>query len=104
MQTRRACSLSGLRAPDVFVVGDLGADLLERAADQPRHVHLRDADLLRDLRLGQPVEEAQLQDLAFALVERAESRGENGPVLRDLALVLDRPDRFQWIEIVLPGA
>ena len=41
---------------------------------------------------------------ALALVERAESRGENGPVLRDLVLMLDRPDRFERIEIVLAVA
>src|SRR6266508_2073608 len=34
-----------------LVARDLLADLLQRAADQARDVHLRDADLLCDLRL-----------------------------------------------------
>ena len=52
-------------------------------------MHLRDTDLLRDLRLRQPVEEAELEDLPFALVEDAEAGREHGAVLRDLVLVLD---------------
>src|SRR5712691_7631386 len=87
-------------------VGDLVADLLERAADQPRHVHLRDPDLLRDLRLGQALEEAQVQDPALALVEDAEARREHGPVLGDLVLVLLGADRLERVElavVVLPA-
>src|SRR6186997_957637 len=70
---------------------DLLADLLQRAANQPRDVHLRDADLLGDLRLGQAFEEAQVQDLALPLVEDTETRCEDGAVLRDLVLVLLGP-------------
>src|SRR5919201_2521578 len=44
------------------VVRDLLADLLERAPDQPRDVHLRDPDLLGDLRLREDLEEAKVQD------------------------------------------
>src|SRR5439155_670251 len=80
---------------------------LERAADQPRDVHLRDPDLLRDLRLGQPLEEAQVKDRALALVEDAETRLEDGSVLGDLVLVLLGAERLERVEVavvVLAGA
>src|SRR4051794_29225978 len=63
-----------LRGGNLLLGGDLLANLLQRAPDQPRDVHLRDADLLRDLRLRQPLEEAQVKDPALALVEHAEAR------------------------------
>src|SRR5436190_2091956 len=85
--------------------GDLLADLLERPADQARDVHLRDPDLLRDLRLREPLEEAQVQDLPLPVVEDAETGREHGPILRDLVLVLLRPDRLERVELaVLVGA
>src|SRR2546430_14838264 len=92
------------RCARLFVGGDLVADLLERASDQARHVHLRDADLLRDLRLGQPVEEAQLEDLSLALVKRLEARGEYGAILRHLVLVLLGADRLERIQILVAVA
>ena len=68
-------------------------------------MHLRDPDLLRDLRLRQPLEEAQVEDLALALVEVAEARLEHGPVLGDLVLVLLAADRLERVELaVLVGA
>src|SRR5215210_7516396 len=45
-----------------FLGVDLLADLLQGTADQPRHVHLGDPDLLGDLRLRQPLEEAQVKN------------------------------------------
>ena len=48
-----------------------GAKLLERAAQQAGHLHLGDADTLGDLRLGQVLDEAQLQDQALARGEVA---------------------------------
>src|SRR5207302_6740852 len=89
---------------DLFFCGDLGTDLLERAPDQTRHVHLRDADLLRDLRLRQSVEEAQLEDLPLALVERLETRREDRAVLRHLVLMLLGADRLERVEILVPVA
>src|SRR5438477_4695854 len=80
---------------------DLLADLLERAADQPRDVHLRDPHLLRDLRLGQPLEEAQVEDHALALVECAEPGSEHGAVLGYRVLVLLGADRLERIELAL---
>ena len=44
-------------------------------------MHLRDPDLLGDLTLRQPVEEAQVEDRPLPLVERAEAGREHGTVL-----------------------
>ena len=44
-------------------------------------MHLGDADASGDLRLGQPFEEPQLDDLALTLVEGRQSRLEQGAVL-----------------------
>src|SRR5207249_6207204 len=63
-------------------------------------VHLRDADLLGDLRLRQPLEEAQVQDATFALVERPEARREHRAVLRDLVLMLLRAERLERVELL----
>src|SRR5215211_1183692 len=71
-----------------LVGGDLGANLLERPPDQARDVHLRDPDLLGDLRLSQALEEAQVQDHPLAVVEHLEARLEHDAVLGDLVLVL----------------
>ena len=65
---------------------------------------MRDTDLLRDLRLREPVEEAELQDHPLALVERTEAGREHRTVFRHLVLVLLAADRLEWIEIVLAVA
>src|SRR5919197_2203222 len=93
--------LGGARAPaERFLLElDLLADLLERAPDQPRHVHLRDPDPLRDLRLRQALEEAEVEDRPLALVERLETRLEHGPLLRDLVARLLRADRLHRIDV-----
>src|SRR5690348_10708825 len=83
-----------------FFVDDLFPDLLEGSPDQPRNVHLRDSDLLGDLRLRQSLEEAEGYELPLAFVEEAETRREVGTILRDLVLVLLRADRLQRIEIL----
>src|SRR5262249_58739265 len=82
----------------LLVHGDLLSNLVERAADQPRDVHLRDADLLGDLGLRQALEKAQVEDRALAVVEYAEARLEYGAVLGDLVLVLLGAKRLEWIE------
>ena len=61
--------------------GDLFAHLLERAADQARDVHLRDAHLRGDLGLGEALPEAEVDDQPLALVEDVEPGLENGTVL-----------------------
>jgi hypothetical protein len=69
-------------------------------------VHLRDADLLRDLRLSQTLEETQVEDPALALVEHAKARRQHGAVLRHFILMLVAADRLERIELfaVLLGA
>src|SRR6266542_2351796 len=90
------------RAPLLFLVDrDLLADLLERAADQARDVHLRDAHLLGDLRLGQALEEPQVQDLPLPLVEHPEAGRQHRAVLGDLVLVLLGPERLERVELAL---
>src|SRR5262249_1198027 len=87
----RGCGSAAPRLPRlhlVLLVDDLLADLLERTADETRHVHLRDPDLLRDLRLRQSFEEPQMQDPALAIVEDTEAGRQHRAVLRHLIRVL----------------
>src|SRR5262249_15066163 len=94
-----APSVGGLPR-NFFLGGDFLADLLQRPANEPRDVHLRDADLLRDLRLRQPFEETQVEDRPLAVVEHAEAGLEQRAVLRDLVLVLDLAERLERIELL----
>src|SRR3954471_17005931 len=95
---------SGSFCGRAFIDRDLVPDLLERAADEARDVHLRDPDLLCDLGLRQPVEEPELQDVPLALIEDPEAGGEHGAVFRYLVLVLLGADRLERIEILLAVA
>ena len=61
----------------------------ERAAQQARDVHLRDADSRRDLRLRQALEEPQLDDRPLARVERVEAGLDEHTVLDLLVPGLD---------------
>ena len=61
------------------------AQTLQRAAQQPRDLHLRDADPLGDLRLREILPEAQEQDLALALGQVLGGR-------EDRRLVVDQPE------------
>src|SRR5207247_2544289 len=83
----------------LFFGGDLLPNLLQGAANEPRDVHLRDADLLRNLRLREPFEEAQVQDLPLPVVEDAEPRRQHSAVLRDVVLVLFGADRLERVEL-----
>ena len=49
--------------------------------DDARGLHLRDADALADLSLGEVLLEVQAQDLALARGDRAQQLGERGAVL-----------------------
>ncbi len=49
-------------------------------------MHLRDADLLGDLRLGEVVDEAQLEDHLLALGQRLEGRGDGLTELHELVV------------------
>src|SRR3712207_9280593 len=53
----------------------LRAQLGEGLGEQAGDVHLGDADLVGDLGLGQDAEEAQGEDLLFALVEGGQETG-----------------------------
>src|SRR5262249_31118163 len=83
-----------------FISRNFLADLLQGSSDETRDVHLRDADLLRDLRLRQPFEEAQVEDRPLAVVEHAKAGLEQRAVLRDLVLVLDLAERLERIELL----
>ena len=50
------------------------AELGEDPREDPRDLHLGDADLLGDLRLGLLLEEAQVEDLLLALGQRPDRR------------------------------
>src|SRR5262249_42600331 len=83
----------------LLVHGDLLSNLVERAADQPRDVPLRDADLLGDLGLLQALKKAEVEDRALAVAESGEPRLEYGPLLGALVLVLPGPKRLEGMEV-----
>src|SRR5690242_15872405 len=85
---------------DRLVGADLGPNLRDCPADQPRDVHLRDAHLPRDLRLRLPLEEPQVKDAPLPLVEDREPRREQNAVFRDLVLVLDRAEGLERVELL----
>src|SRR5262249_27920522 len=94
----RSSRLEGQR---LFVFGDRLANLLERASDETGDVHLRDPDLLRDLRLRQAVEEAELQNLPLTLVQGFEAGSKYGAIFRDLVLMFLGAERLERIEVVV---
>src|SRR5688572_17036415 len=59
----------------------LFADRGQGAGQQPRDMHLGNADLVGDLLLGAALEEPHLQDSPVTLVEAADDRGEHEPGL-----------------------
>ena len=70
------------------------AQPLERAADEPRDVHLGDADALGDLGLREVLDEAQVQHDAVARRQRLQRRRDRGAVLDELEAVVLDPDRL----------
>src|SRR5581483_1593748 len=66
--------------PCRLLLGDL-AQLRKAARQEPGHVHLADVEPVGDLRLRQPLEEAQMQDRLLARRERLDQRREGGAVL-----------------------
>ena len=56
----------------------------------------RDADLLRDLRLAQPLEVPQVQQAALTFVEHAESGGEQRALLAAFVAALEH------VEVAMP--
>ena len=80
------------------------AELGQRLAEQPGHVHLRDADVGGDLRLGHVAEEPQDQDAALAGRDRGQQRLQRLAVLDALQRgVLLAERRRQGGGVVLAG-
>ena len=71
------------------------AQRVDRAADEPRDVHLRDPDLVGDLALGQPLEEAQAQDLALARGQLVEAAAQHQALLGSLEALVGLADRLE---------
>src|SRR5690242_13079918 len=63
--------------------------LAQTASEHARHLHLGDADAVRDVVLGEILAEAQQNDLGVASAERAEQWGEHGSVLGSRVAVVD---------------
>src|SRR3954452_10600349 len=79
--SRLARSQCSMRPGRLLLLG-LRAQPGDRLADQARHVHLRDADDVADLRLGEVLREAQAQHLALAVREHAHQPLDGRGVLR----------------------
>src|SRR2546421_1704910 len=86
-----------------FASAELAAHPLQRAADQTRDVHLRDADALRDLRLCEALLKPHAQDLALALRERRQRGLQRGAVVGALVPHVLGPDGLHRVELVLAG-
>src|SRR3954451_21511385 len=80
---------------------ELVAHAIERAPDQPRDVHLRDPDLLGDLRLGEALLEAHAEDLSLALRQAREGGLERGAVVGAVELLVLAADRLHRVEVAL---
>src|SRR5262245_36753532 len=63
---------------------DRVAHRVDRAADEPRYVHLRHADRARDLALREALVVAQSDDLALAGAEAVEAAAEHDAMLGEL--------------------
>src|SRR5690606_24677835 len=89
-ESRRTCGAaqSGVA---VTLAGD-GRELLERPAQQPRDVHLADAELRGDLVLAHLAEEAQHDDLPLTLLEAFEQRLDQHAVDAERDPVVGRRD------------
>ncbi len=85
---RRAGGWNPCRTRKVRTVSRLDAhslaQLLDDPAEQPRHVHLGDAQLRTDLRLGHLRPEPHLHDPALTVVELLQQRGQGVQVLHGL--------------------
>jgi hypothetical protein len=81
------------------------AQPLERAAEHPGDLHLRDPDERRDLGLGEVVLEAQAQHRALARAEAADEGREVGPLLGRREAVVVAADRVAECDVgVVVGA
>ena len=79
---------------------------VERASQQARHVHLRVADPLADLALGQVVHEAQLDHLALDVRQRLPGAGDRVAALDELVgrvLVAEQVDQRGRLVVLTRG-
>src|SRR4051794_37023169 len=74
---------------------DRVAHRVDRATDQPRHMHLRDADGTGNLALREALVVAQADDLALALAEAVEAAAQEDPVLGELVALVVAADRVE---------
>jgi hypothetical protein len=79
---------------------DRVAQRVDRAADEPRYVHLRDPDLVGDLTLGQPFEEPQVEDLALARGQLVEAAAQRQALLGALEAQVVLADRLEGADAV----
>ena len=83
----------------------VGAQARHRLADDARDLHLRDADSLADLGLGEVLGEAQAQDLALARRDDPHDVRDGGAILRQgEAALFDADDVAEGVAAVLIGA
>jgi putative drug exporter of the RND superfamily len=80
------------------------AQLVERAAQQTRDLHLRDSHTLRDLRLGEIVDEAHAEYQPLALRYVPEDRSHGGVELNQLVALVLASDRVAVGDHVAVGA
>src|SRR4051812_16490119 len=73
---------------------DSRAEPRQRAAQQPRDLHLRDARPAGDLGLREVLDEAQVQQLAIAIVEQVAQAAEGDDVLRARELLVVAAERL----------
>src|SRR5688572_28928571 len=73
--------LSGLTLPGSALTRVRRAQMVDRPADEPGDVHLRDAHALADLRLGEVLAEAQVQHQPLTLAQAREHVIERDRVL-----------------------
>src|SRR5580693_5115049 len=87
--------------PGLVVCSKPLAELRQRPGEQPGDVHLRDAELGGDLRLGHVAEEAQHQDPLLPRRQALEQRLERLPVLHTLQGLVEHSQRFSHCRGVL---
>jgi len=86
---------------------DVLAEHLERLAQEPRDLHLRDAERRRDLGLREPLEEAQVQHpllLGSQVFQRLGKRGaivDEGHELVVFADVLEDAERVATVDVAV---
>src|SRR4051812_35296370 len=79
-----------MAARPYLVLARDGLHASQSPAEQARHVHLRDAETAADLGLAQVLLEAQANEVAFALGQRAQRAAEERRLLGGVEAAVDR--------------